>query len=255
VDIKELESVVRKHPGIIDYCYTVRTRSVLLRYEPKKVSEAEILLRVALCLSRDYELAPVRVFYANTLEAMTPTALVSGFAILVSGVVHLFPRITRAKVILDWVAGIGTVGAVLEHALSDVRSLGRFHPESLSVVYLLTAFARANVLPAATITWVSTFGRHLVKPLRKGVEIRAVETKGGWLGRRTSYAVTVTEQKGFSGGRGLLQFFPAVLADALSGGKPGESRLLEKIKDLSFEHGDTIEGLSELKNGITIRTK
>jgi hypothetical protein len=250
LNVENMRKIVRRHPGIESFAYTVRTRSVLIHYDTAEVSEAEILLRVALCLSMENDLAPVQLRYADERDVMTPAAVLSGMSILLSGTARILPWFQSSRLFIDWAAGIGTAGAVLEHAWSEVKQMGNFHPESLSVVYLLTSFVRTNVLPAAAVTWISTFGRHLLKPLERGVEVHAVAKTSG---RRTSYELTVGQSKGPIGRRSILLLLPAVLADALSSGKPGEGSLFKQIENVSRSHGEKIEGLSELKNGITIR--
>ena len=83
----------------------------------------------------------------------------------------------------DWLAGLGTAGAVMDHAWKELRERGTFDPEVLSLAYLVTAFVRGNLLTASVVTWLASFGRHLVALPPAGVQVRPVEVDGQGNGR------------------------------------------------------------------------
>jgi hypothetical protein len=64
---------------------------------------------------------------------------------------------------------------VLDHGWREVRERGYFDPEVLSLGYLVMAFFMGNFLKASVVTWLMTFGRHLLDAPRASIEVRPVE--------------------------------------------------------------------------------
>ena len=56
-----MTSAILDHGGLQSVDFAPLTRSVLVRFDPHAISEEEIMLRIALHLSLDYETAPVRL--------------------------------------------------------------------------------------------------------------------------------------------------------------------------------------------------
>ena len=78
----------------------------------------------------------------------------------------------------DWLAGLGTAWAVVDHAWKELRERGTFDPEVLTLAYLVTALVRGDFLVASVITWLASFGRHLVEMPPTGVQVRPIEVRG-----------------------------------------------------------------------------
>ena len=90
----------------------------------------------------------------------------------------------------DWLAGLGTAWAVVDHAWTELRERRTFDPEVLSLAYLITGFVRGNFLTASVVTWLASFGRHLVATPPAGVQVRPMEVRGR-TGGRSHYEVLI----------------------------------------------------------------
>jgi hypothetical protein len=182
-----------------------------------------------------------------SLSALGSAALLAvAFATRVGG--------RRANRLLELAAGAGTAGAVLEHGYQEVRDRGDLDPEVLSVVYLLSAFYRGNLLPAAAFTWLATFGRHLVRQPVSGAELRPVEEPGKD-GAAPHYEVVVSPLRRHSGWRRMLHVLPRVLRHAVAGEGPRPANLLGEIERISLLHGEVLDSLGEWRQGIPLKIR
>ena len=248
-----MESSVKGHQGIISLTYTPVTKSILVYYGVDFIHEQEIIVRVALSLSRDYELTPVKILSKPVAREMSGFAAVSGFILAATLMYRVFSKQSAVKLVMSWVSTLSVAGAVFEHAWSELQKHGRFDPEVLSIVYLITSIPRGNLLPAALFTWIATFGRHLVKLPAEGLEMKAVEVSGS---DRTNphYEVMVSPEHATSPKVLLFRMLPSLLLNAFSGGKAqAGGELLQQVRDMQKLHGETLEGLGSLRQGITLK--
>jgi hypothetical protein len=246
---------VKGHEGIVSLSYNTVSKSVLILFEPELVKEEEIIIRVALSLSRDYDLTPVRILSKPQTKEMSNFAFVSGVLLLAALTYRIVNRSTVSNNALTWIAGLGTVGAAMEHAWYEIQNRGNFDPEALSVVYLLTALPKGNFLPAALFTWFTTFGRHLLKPAATNLELTAVEKKSSGLDL-PHYEVEISPDRSTSDRMVLFRVLPSIVVNALTRGRAfSEGNLLSQIRDLQKRHGETLEGLGELRKGIKLRIR
>ena len=98
-----------------------------------------------------------------------------------------------------------------------MRQQGYFDPEVLALAYLLMALVRGNFLKASVVTWLSTFGRHLIEVPPTGVEVspREVAATGNRAARLELVVGPDTEAPDQMRLLGALQ---GVLKHAMSGG-------------------------------------
>ena len=151
---------------------------------------------------------------------------------------------------LDWLAGLGVSGAVIDHAWRETQERGNFDPEVLSLAYLATAFIRGNFLTAAAVTWLTTFGRHLVDMPRAGVELRPIRTENGDEDRFELVAapdVDVPERTR------LITMLQGMIKYVLTGGAATETNLLDQLREVSRVHGEVVDGLGGMRHGIPMR--
>ena len=153
----------------------------------------------------------------------------------------------------DRLAGLGTAWAVVDHAWKELRERGRFDPEVLSLAYLVTAFVRGNLLTASVVTWLASFGRHLISPPPAGVQVRPVEVCGRGNGQ-TGYEVMISPDVDAPERVQMLSALQGLLKYAITGGGAQPFRtLLEELRDVSKVHGEVLEGFGLLPQGIPIR--
>jgi hypothetical protein len=157
-------------------------------------------------------------------------------------------------VALEWIAGLATAGAALNHGWVDYRLRGNIDPEVLTVTYLLTALLRGNALPAAILTWISTFGRHLVRLPDRGILVRPAQTDRR--GASPRFEVAVAPDPTPSDKMTLFGLVPTMLFHAITGTAPGQHvSLFEEIQDVAKMHNQVLEGVSDFQPGIRLRVR
>jgi hypothetical protein len=244
---------VRHHDGVLDVAYTPLTGSVLVRSEPDTVSREEIVLRVALAMSLDHGDEPVRVHSDPLPPRMAPSTAVSGLSLLAAGIARTSgtPGAVSAA---DLGAGLATAWAVLDHAWGEIREQGSFDPEVASVFFLVAAMVRGNTLPAALLTWFSTFGRHLVEAPRSAVEVRPMRLGNATDGPR--YEISVNPVRVEAQGVPLLRLLPSLAWYAFTGARGGlAGGLIDQMREVSKLHNQMLEGLSSGPDGFPLRIR
>ncbi|MBD3402587.1 hypothetical protein GF420_06805 [candidate division GN15 bacterium] len=253
-DASAVEARVRGHEGIDAIEYTDLTRSVLVRFDPRAVTSKELTVRLGVAFSMDQELTPVRVFAGREREDLSSVAVLAGLSLLAALAWRMRSRTGLPA--LEYGGGLLTAAATLEHGYQEIQERGEFDPEVLSIVYLITSFFRGNLLPASIVTWLATFGRHLIRHSGPGVEIKAVRLNAA-SAAEPEYEVVVSPTSPQSGWHRLLAVLPKVLQAVAGGGAQGGRRgsLLGDIERMSLMHGEVIDGLGEWRHGIPVKIK
>jgi hypothetical protein len=233
--------------------YTPVTRSLLVQFDPHAITQEEITLRIAFQLALDQGGQSVRLLAAPEHTAIQDSAVFAAIGLATSLTMRWLKPAKTGPTLLDWAAGMGTAWSIVDHAWKELRQRGYFDPEVLALAYLVTALVRGNFLTASVVTWLSTFGRHLIEVPPSGVEVRPLEVPGtGDQGRRLELVVgpdTETPEH-----MRLLGALQGVLKYAMSGGGAhGVRSLWEELRDVSRIHGEVLEGFGRTGDGIPIR--
>jgi len=250
---ERMRRLVVEHAGVGEVQYTAVSRSVLVRYDPQHISTEEIVIRIATGLSLERDNAGIRVLTRPQMRELTDSAFYSGVALLAALALRVMGQYTTASVALEWIAGLTTAGATLHHGWVDYRLRGNFDPEVLTVTYLLTALLRGNALPAATFTWVSTFGRHLVRLPARGIVVRPAQT-----GRHGTprFEVVVAPDPTPPDKMTFFGIIPTMLFHAITGKALGQHvSLIEDIRRVAKMHDQVLEGVSDFRRGIPLRVR
>jgi hypothetical protein len=145
---------------------------------------------------------------------------------------------------------VGTGAAVLQHAWRETRERGSFDPEVFALMYLVTAAMRGDFLRGALVTWALVFGRHLVGEAASGVEVRP--TPGARAnGSATEYEVVLIPSP--QRRAPLFRVLQSLAGVMVSGGLPGQAGLLEELRHVAHAHGEIVEGLGWMRQGVPIR--
>jgi len=253
-DVQRMLAGVREHPGMESISFSPITRSILARFHPHEISQEEIVLRIAFHLSLDCDSVPVRLLAEpEQRPALGVSATASAAAVVLSLVMHGLKTVDGSATRWDWLAGLSTAWAVVEHGWQELRERGRFDPEVLSLAYLVTAFTRGNLLTASVVTWLASFGRHLVAPPPSGVQVRPVEVRGRGNGQ-SRYEVMIGPDVDAPERVRILSALQGLLKYAITGGGAHSFRtLLEELRDVSKVHGELLEGFGRMPQGIPIR--
>lgn len=249
----QLIASVREHEGMGDITYTPSTRSLLVSFDPHSITQEEITLRVAFQLALDQGGQPVRLLAAPERAVLHDSAVLSAIGLATAlGMRGLKPS-RGGPSRLDWGAGIATAWSVVDHAWRELRERGYFDPEVLSLAYLATALVRGNLLSASVVTWLTTFGRHLIEVAPTGVEVRPMEVPTpGDNGPRYELIVgpdtdAPERLRIVAGLQGALKYVMT------GGGTHGFRSLWEELHHVSRIHGEVLEGYGRMREGIPIR--
>jgi len=243
---------VKALSGVLSADYTTISRSVLIRFDPLRVSAEKVIIRVALCLSLDHAKAPVRILAEPGVREWSDSPFYSALALMTALAAKVVRLDGKAALALDWVAGFSTVGAVLHHGWLELRRHGYYDPEVLSVVYLATAFLRGQFLTASLVTWFTTFGRHILKPPPRGVELRITHT-GDAAERQHRYGIIITSDRNESKATKFSRFVPAVMQYAIMGGTGSEDGMwLNDIRHLVTIQDDVLQELGQVQNSMSL---
>jgi hypothetical protein len=111
---------------------------------------------------------------------------------------------------------------------------------------------RGNFLPAAAFTWITTFGRHLVRLPDAGVEIRPEPVAED----SSEIEVSITPIRSEANKAAMLSLIPSALKYAFTGDASGlQGTLIDEIRDVARSHENVLDRLGQFKDGIPIKIK
>ncbi|MCG8634722.1 MAG: hypothetical protein MI863_12895 [Desulfobacterales bacterium] len=247
VDEPRLIEALSGHTGILSVGYTRASRSILVTYGGSHLTTHELMLRTAIALSADKGESPVKVLVAPRDETMTDGAVLAAF--LLAGIAALRWTVPGGgRRLMDHAAGSGVALAVAEHAWREAREQGYFHPELLSLGYLTASYFNGRVFRGAVITWIASFGRHLLSGEERCIEVRPM---GRVNGREKGYQVAMARQP--SRDAPLLNLLRSVLQMAgIASFAGGYDSFLGELQNIASAHGEVLEGMAGLPKGIPI---
>jgi hypothetical protein len=250
----QLAAGIQQHPGMGSIQYSQATRSLLIHFDPHNIQQEEITLRVAFQFSLDQDGQPVRLLAMPESVVLDNSAVLAAIALAVTFGRHwLHGGKDFSPTRWDWVAGLGTAWAITLHAWKELRHRGYVDPEVLSLAYLLSALARGKFRTASAVTWLSTFGRHLLEVPPTGVEVRPVEVSAP-TGQGPRYELMVSPDHETPEKLRVLGALQGILKYAMSGGGAhGVHSLWEELRDVSRIHGEILEGYGRMSAGIPVR--
>lgn len=156
------KEAIENKKGIISFDYSEITDSILIYFEPLEINIIEIIVRVAIEYSKEHRLSCIKILNKNNYNSMPKGAYYSLGVIMSSYIIKNISSRAGIHKILNWLSVGSTASAIVEHALMEVKNKGSFDPEVVSVMYLFDSVRKGNYLRAAIITWLTTFGRHLI---------------------------------------------------------------------------------------------
>ena len=253
-DPERIRTSILEHVGTESVEYTPLSRSLLVRFDPHRVTQEEIVLRIALCLSLDRGTVPVRLLARPERTALGGGAIYSGLGLALSLALRWWAGQPKNPSRLDWAAAVGTACAVVEHAVKEMDEKGYFDPEVLSLAYLVTSFLRGNFVKASVVTWLTTFGRHLLDVQPGGVQVRPMAVSADGENREPRYELVIGPDTDAPDRVRLLGALQGLLKFAVTGGGAhGYRNLLDELRDVSKVHGEVLEGFGRLRHGIPMR--
>ncbi|GAA0064874.1 hypothetical protein [Clostridium sp. CTA-1] len=174
-NVDRVKKDIENKQGIVSFEYSEITRSILIHFESLKIDMVEIIVRVSIEYSKEYNLSSIKVLNKNNCNSMPKGAYYSVGVILASYILKSVSPRKGVHTILNWLSVGSTASAIVEHALMEIKNKGSFDPEVVSVMYLFDSVRKGNYLGAAFITWITTFGRHLVNRSYGGIVLNIKE--------------------------------------------------------------------------------
>lgn len=251
--IEKFETEVLGHIGIHCVKFSPITRSVLVYYNPIEIEMPEIIIRIGTALSIEYNMCSV---YVEDKKQNVGVSLIDNYALgaLIAAWIGNFGWAPLVKMhnLLEWNAGLSTLAAVVNHGISEIKVLGTPDPEVVTAVYLLNSMLKKEFLVATTITWISTFIRHLTGNESDRISIRAFQAYSQEE-NRMYYDVAVKSEENLCH-KSIIKIMGNMMRKYVGiRSNMKVTSLLNQIKSVSNKHGDALEGLKSKKDIIFLR--
>lgn len=173
---KETGRFLTEYEGIDNFEYNNITRSVLIKFNNLKVELNEVMMRLAISYSKQYDMMPINIFIEKS-KKNSSLAYFSMFNIILAALVKTSNPFKNKEILnfLSWSA-VGTTSlAILDHGYREVKEQGAFDPELVSSVYLFNAVKNGNLVTGSLITWLAAFGRHTLDLPYEGITVKVKE--------------------------------------------------------------------------------
>ena len=183
-DVREVESFLMDYGGINDFEYNGITRSVLINFERLKIDLNEIILRLSVIYSKQYDMEPINVFTPKPDNSSSLVHL-SIASIGLAAISQYFPVLKGREIVnfLSW-ASVGTTTlAILDHGYNEIKERGSFDPELVSAVYLFNAVKNGKLITGSFLTWLAAFGRHSLDLPYNGTTVKVKEVRNIFTGQ------------------------------------------------------------------------
>ncbi|MCT4595321.1 MAG: hypothetical protein N4A57_13810 [Anaeromicrobium sp.] len=252
-NVEKFEKDVMGHAGIYSVKYSPITKSILIHYNPSEVDASEILIRVGLAVSVDHDLTAVEISTKTAEKEFHSLDRYAGISLTAAWAMKLTKLPLGIQNFLKWNAALSSIGSIIYHAWSEVKSHGVYDPEVLSVVYLINAMKKENFLPATTGTWLTAFGRHLIDASGEKMILQAFKVYDKEQSS-TYYDVAIMPKKSIKDGKDLVGRLIYSMTKSI-GLETSQIGWMKQMKNVSRSHGDILEGIGKLDNRIFLRLK
>lgn len=201
---KLMKNLVKKDE-IYKANYTDITKSILIEYNPYRISEDEVIIRVIALYSKSYDMIPIRLIYESKKKNLPPMAYYSLAMLGIGGISKYITMNQQISDFINWAVVGTTIGAIGEHAYNEVNERGYFDPEVVSVMYLINSVTKGEFLLPSAVTWLTTFGRHLIELSYGGlmISVREFKNRDG----NKYFDVSVKIDNELSKGAGMIRVF------------------------------------------------
>jgi len=196
-NIEEFKKTMMEDKLVVLFRYNPLLNTLLIRFDSSKTNYKKIKFNLIVAISKDNYLKAVKFFEKEKDKAVTHLMLESGLLILAAGANKFFNKGSILQARVEKLAAGLTVGAVSIHGVSEIRRNGVFDPEVMSILYLINSILNKNYLASSAVTWIGTFGRHLLNLLhfsRDGKEYKVLKENIKDNSRPT-YHVVISQNK------------------------------------------------------------
>lgn len=152
---------------------------MLVHFNLLKIELEEVILRLLVIYSKQYDMVPIKLV-SNTPTRNIPSLAMYSVGFIIAAATMRFLGLNSNKSIsdlLNWAALGTTAGAIVEHGYNEINEKGAFDPEVVSIMYLLNSVSKKNFISASALTWITTFGRHILDFRYDELSIKVKEVK------------------------------------------------------------------------------
>ncbi|KGM97223.1 hypothetical protein Z968_04285 [Clostridium novyi A str. 4552] len=189
-NIDDISNNIKKREGIKSFTYNNITKSIVIYFDKNKIPMEDVIMTLGTFYSKQYGMASIKLTSDTPSRNMPMSATYSLIAISIAAVSKFLVSNRNIQKLLNWVAVSTTIGATIEHAYLELNTKGAFDPEVVSVMYLINSIGEGKFLQPSIITWITTFGRHIIKPNYDNIELNINEIKNSFSDEEL-YTVTV----------------------------------------------------------------
>ncbi len=246
-----VKSTLLKHPGMKSLEYTQQTGSMLVYFDHEVVVREEIVLRIAFELGMEYGAVPVRLCAAIPHPPLSRLTRSSGVLVAASLFTHLTGTSLTIQKYSESLAGGGTALAVAQHGWQELRERGYFDPEVLTLIYLISSFVKGSNLTVSIITWLTTFGRHLIEAPTGIVEVRPIPLPSQ--DEETPlYGIMIAPDTDMASSTNTINRISNFLRHVVHGRR---TDFMDGLRDVARLHDRMLEGFDRKKRGIPVMVK
>lgn len=204
--VLEDENMIKEHDGINNVRYNPVTKSIVVEFDQFRINVEEVIIRIAIVYSKDYGFAPVNLISNTPKKQLPKLSYYSLITILMALGGKFLKPIDNIQEFLNWLAAGTTIGAIGEHALSEINEKGTVDPEVMSVMYLINSIKKNNFVGGSAITWMTTFGRHILNTSYDEVTVKVSELTNV-CNKETYYNVSFMPNESCNNKIGILKDF------------------------------------------------
>ena len=164
IDENKLKEFFKQEDGIKFFRYNPYIKTLLVEYNSKKTSAENVIFKIAAILSEIYGFSKIKFISNNNKTDMPLLSYYSIILIVGANIIKYLSPTGQVQDFVKWLATGTTVGAIVEHGYSEMKQRGTIDPEVMSIMYLMNSIGKdGNMLNASLVTWITTFGRHILK--------------------------------------------------------------------------------------------
>ena len=190
-DINEAENFIKEVEGVTSFKYNDKIKSILVNYDSNIAYVEDIIIKIALLMKKLYGFHKVK-FISNCKKNDMPLfSYYSLASICCSKLMKIIGINARGQEFLNWITIGTTIGAITQHAYMEINEKGTIDPEVMSIMYLINSIGKGNMTDASLVTWITTFGRHIVSRNRECFIIKIDKNEEKY--NNNSYDISILE--------------------------------------------------------------
>lgn len=191
LNIEEAESFIKEVEGVISFTYNNKIKSILINYNPNIAYIEDIIVKIALLMKKLYGFHKIK-FISNCKKNYMPSfSYYSLASICCSKLMKIIGINSVGQEFLNWITIGTTIGAITQHAYMEINEKGTIDPEVMSIMYLINSIGKGNMTEASLVTWITTFGRHIVSRNRECFIIKIDKNEEKY--NNNSYDISILE--------------------------------------------------------------